>query len=444
MFQSWHIQLPGLLRYLIGRSIWMAVLRFVSVGLGFAVTTVLVRRLGAADFGVFALAISIATILALPLTGGLPVLLTREIAKALHRGEGGRVKGVVRWAVSVLGGVALVLGGIGTALWVGLQASEVWVPRAGLGRMAVLVAMLILAMGIMHVLRGIVLGHGRPVQAGLGEQFLRPALMLGLLLAVPQFLGGGADALAYQVAATALAALAVCFLAWATLQRPEAEPPVFDSRAWAWALAPLTAIATTTIVKNNTDIIMLGAMRPVEDVGVYRIAAQIAVVAAIPKEILRSVLMPRLAAFHGAGNRIGMGGALALSARLSFLVTLVIFVGFVLFGRSFLAWVFGPEHVASYLPCLILAGGLLVSSGTGLVVASLQMSDNAGYVARAAVMSALLNVVLNLALVPAYGTVGAAIGTSVALVVMQVQLWQHARSVLGLRTDAFQLRRGVA
>ena len=53
--------------------------------------------------------------------------------------------------------------------------------------------------------------------------------MLGLLLAVPQFLGGGADALAYRVAATALAALAVCFLAWATLQRPKAEPPIFNN-----------------------------------------------------------------------------------------------------------------------------------------------------------------------------------------------------------------------
>ena len=47
---------------------------------------------------------------------------------------------------------------------------------------------------------------------------------------------------------------------------------------------------------NNSDILMLGILQPPEEVGVYRIAAQVAMLAAILMQILRTLSAPRIAA----------------------------------------------------------------------------------------------------------------------------------------------------
>ncbi len=155
-------------------------------------------------------------------------------------------------------------------------------------------------------------------------------------------------------------------------------------------------------------------------------------------QILRSLAAPRIAAAHARADHDGLKAQFIYAGRAMFAAALVFVVLFAAFGKPALVLVFGPDYAASYWPCLTLALGALFSSGCGLVGVALQVTKHAHLAARSAVIAALVNVLLNLALIPLYGATGAAIATSIALVVMQVQQWLIARRVLGLRTDAFQ------
>lgn len=426
------------LSYFVGGTIGLTALRLVSVGLGVTISAILARMLGAAEFGIFAFAISIATLLALPLTGGLPTLLVREIAAARADARPERVVGVMHWGYMAL--FALIAGLVllfSLAYAMG-QTFKLWGWNNRQTEIALMVMALVPVMAFLHVQRGILSGHERPVLGGLGEQLFRPLAMLALLLATAPLLRlDSLGALGLQLVATVFAALVTMGLIGRVRMKCDRRPEI-QWREWAVALMPLTAISATTIVKNNTDILMLGVLQPPEEVGVYRIAAQMAVLASILMQILRSLAAPRIAADHARGDVEAMRLQFAYSGRIMSAAALAFVILFAVFGQSVLVLIFGPEYGSAFWPCFVLALGTLFSASCGLVGVALQVTRHAGLAARAAVMAAIVNVILNLVLIPPYGAVGAAIGTSIALVAMQAQLWWAARRALGLRTDIFQ------
>lgn len=427
------------MRQLLGGAFWLTLIRFASVGLGVVISALLARALGPAEFGYFAFAISVATLLALPMTGGLPMLVLREIAAARAEGIPGRARGLAIWSRRLLAGAALALWLVSGLVYGGLSSLGLWPWGAQATMLAGLVVLLVPAMGALQLQRGLLSGHDKVALGGLGEQLFRPALMVVLLLlASPVLAQGSVAALGLQLGATVGALVLMAGVgAWALPPRSTAAPEI-RHRDWLVALGPLTALTATTIVSNHTDILMLGVLRPAEEVGLYRIAAQVTAVGMIAMQILRALSAPRIAAAHARGDTAELRAQLVLSGRLMAGASLGFVIVLLAFGRPLLALIFGPDYDAAFGICVILSLGTLFSAACGLSGVALQATRHADLVARSAVIAALVNVVLNLALIPLMGAPGAALATSIALVTLQARHWLAARRVLGLRTDGFQ------
>jgi len=430
---------PGLDRgYFLKGSAAMLAMKVTGIALSFGITVLLARKLGTDQFGLYAFALSVATMLALPLIGGLPTLLVREIASARAAETPEIVRGVVRWGYLVVGAVTLALGAAVTAYVGGLSLS-LWSAREETVRLVLLVALIVPLIGLMHVQRSLLGGHQRVVLGTAGEQVLRPTLLLLFLLAALPFIEGNAgSALLLYAAATLAVVLAVMPTIRRTLQPANGSPALSRGREWMLALLPLTAISATAIIKNNTDMLMLGALQPMEEVAIYKIGAQVAALAAFMMQILRSLAAPTISAAHTLGDRESLRAQLVLVAQASFAGALLALILFSLFGQRLLNDVFGADYVGSYWPCLVLILGWTVSAACGLGNLLLQVTRHADLVARAAVISAVTNAVLNFLLVPLLGALGAAISTAFTIITMQFQLWVMARRVMGLRTDALQ------
>ncbi len=429
----------GVKPYLLG-GMGVIGLHFASVGLGFLITVLISRGLGPSSFGVFVFAITLSTTLALPLTGGLPTLLLREIAASRAREEAALRAGVIAWGIRFFAGVTAGLWALFALSWWLSHFFNMWPWKGDSGSIAVLVVLLVPAMGLLQIFRGILAGHDRVVLSNLGEQLFRPALMVLVLL----FFGGliwpldsqGVLGLQLIVIVTTIgfsgALVRYC------LPRHADISVEIKAREWLWALLPLTAITTTTIFKNHTDILMLGVMADPSEVGVYRIAAQVAILATVVMQILRALSAPRIAAAYAKNDRETMQRHFVRTGRAMLAASALFVLAFALAGESALTLIFGPDYVAAWAPCLALAIGGMFSSACGLVGMALQVTRHAGLAARSAVISAVINVMMNFALIPIWGALGAAIATSLALVSMQVQQWWIARRVLGMRTDALQ------
>jgi len=107
-----------------------------------------------------------------------------------------------------------------------------------------------------------------------------------------------------------------------------------------------------------------------------------------------------------------------------------------------LLWLFNPEFTAAYPVMFVLAIGLLVRASMGPAEFVLNMLGEQGLCAVVLVVSAVLDVALSFALVPAFGMLGAAAATSAALVTAALMNTIVARRRLELEISIWTSLRG--
>jgi len=100
-------------------------------------------------------------------------------------------------------------------------------------------------------------------------------------------------------------------------------------------------------------------------------------------------------------------------------VALVLILG----GKWILPFVFGQEYVPAYLPLVILCMGQLLNACMGSVGLILNMAGLERITAKGVAIAAIINIVLNAVLIPFLGTIGAAIATSITLMIWNFLLF---------------------
>jgi O-antigen/teichoic acid export membrane protein len=102
-----------------------------------------------------------------------------------------------------------------------------------------------------------------------------------------------------------------------------------------------------------------------------------------------------------------------------------------------LGLLFGQAFTAGYLPMVILIGGHVVAALLGAFNGLLNMTGNEAAGARAIAVGAFVNLVLNIALIPVYGMVGAATATLISALVWHGMLSWGIRKHVGIRPTVF-------
>ena len=105
---------------------------------------------------------------------------------------------------------------------------------------------------------------------------------------------------------------------------------------------------------------------------------------------------------------------------------------------------FGPGFVAGRWALLILAGGQLVFAGMGLAISLLSMTGRHGWVASVLGCCVLLNLMLNAACILWLGLVGAALATTIAVIITAIAFWLVARRELHVDPSIIFALRGKA
>jgi O-antigen/teichoic acid export membrane protein len=121
-------------------------------------------------------------------------------------------------------------------------------------------------------------------------------------------------------------------------------------------------------------------------------------------------------------------------------VTVPVSLGLVVLGTTVLGW-FGEEFTGGALALQVLLVGQVVNALCGSVGTVLLMIGRERELGIVSAASAVLNVVLNLVLIPRLGIVGAALASSASLVLFNVVLVVRVRFSLGLDTTVFGLWR---
>ena len=170
----------------------------------------------------------------------------------------------------------------------------------------------------------------------------------------------------------------------------------------------------SAVFMANIGVFILGWIKGVNDVGLYSVAIQVAMLTAFFLQVTNSSVSPKIAALY-ADNKIN-----ALENMLQKVTRGLLFLGifitliFVFFGKLILS-LWGLEFVNAYLLLVILGLGQLVNLSTGAVGFVLIMTGFERVLSKISTTFIIVSIVLSYILISLYGVVGAAIATAVSM-----------------------------
>lgn len=409
-------------------------LKISQAGFSFLATVLLARILGAEGYGIYSYAFALVTLFSMPAQAGLPQLVIRETAKGMAEGRPELVKGIWKWATKLVFFISLILALFMISILLILKGNKI-----GLKEQTFLWALLLIPFMCLGNLRGAALqGLYKVILGQLPEFFIRPFLFLTFICIAGLFMHqklSPSEVMAFHVFSAVIAFIIGAWLLYHNIPLNIRKAKVlYEKDKWLKSWLPLTFLAGMWVINSQVDIVMLGLLRPSDEVGVYRVAVQIAMLSSFGLYAVNSVVAPRFATFYAQKNMAELQKTATRSAQLATIFNFSIILFFAIFGKFFLRFIFGKEFVSGYTPLLILFLGQLVNCAVGSVGLLLNMTGHEKYNAGGIAFAAGINIILNLLLIPSLGANGAAIATSASMMIWNILLWWFVKIKIGINS----------
>ena len=431
---------PGLGPTLVMAVTGSAGLRIAGMGFGFLVGVQLARGLGAEGYGIYGVAMSIIALLTVPTEFGLPQLLTREVAVAKVKRDWGRMKGILRWSSRVSLLLSAVIGA-GVVAWLLLSGQSLGSPLG----MTLLAGVLMVPVVAQLSLRAAALrGLQLIVRGQLPDVLLRPMFYSALLFLASLWFVPMTPALAMSlgVLSAAIALVVTLYmLHWSMPDETAAAAGVVDARSWWSSALPMALTEGMQLLQAHLQILLLGSMVAMSEVGLYRVASSVVLLVAMPISLFNIVGMPVIARLHANADRRRLARMLGLVSVGMTAGVLVLSLPFLLAGEWLLSTVFGPDFGSANGVLVILCLGVVINAVFGASSALLTMTGHQTRVTRASLFALILLVACAPPLILAYGLMGAAVSNFASIVVWRTLMWRDCTARLNYDTSLFALLR---
>lgn len=378
-----------------------------SAAMTAVLTIYLARTLGPADFGVFSLALGLEGILLLPADFGISQSCARFLAE--RRGDPDAVAGILRTAVRVKVVVS-------AAICIALAAS------------AGLIANIYEEPDLVWAIRGIAVsmfGHsflqlfGSAFTAqGLSSKLVLPTMTestveLGASVALVALGGGAAGAafgrgIGYAVGAAVFAILAARHIGWAS--RRARKSAVGPRRIFAYGAA-LVVIDGAYSVFDQIDVILVGALLTTTAAGLFQGPLRLLRFLSYPGNAVGTAIAPRVARHQTLGPNLP---AFVAGLRYMLIFQMTVAVVVVVWADPIVGITLGPDFAESAEVMRALAPYVLLMGIGPLATLSINYLGGARRRMPIAVGALVINMIVDVVLIPKIGIVAGAIGTDIA------------------------------
>jgi O-antigen/teichoic acid export membrane protein len=171
-------------------------------------------------------------------------------------------------------------------------------------------------------------------------------------------------------------------------------------------------------------------------VAIYYAAAKTMVLLHFVYYAVKAGSAQRFSQYYANGDRTQLAAFLRDTIHWTFWPTLALAAFLLVCGKPLLLF-FGPGFGSGYPLLFILAAGILVRASIGPAEILLAMAGQQSIAAVVYIATFVVNVALNLVLIPRYGLSGAAFAVSISLVVETAALYTLIATRLGLHCSIF-------
>jgi len=386
----------------------------VSQGLGFLTRVTMAQYLPVDGYGNVVIGLSILNMFGLVGLVGMPAALSRYLPRQETTDERRRI---LASAFQIVGVLSLTVA-ISIFFSAGLLATVVFNNQS-------LVWIIRIFAGILpfYALFKFSLGGFRGYEATrpriITQNVLRPGLQLaGIVAFVSLGYGTTGIAFAYGMAFVAMAAVGVVLLyrggkfSASDLVRQSSTTRYRELLAFS---VPLAASGAINVIAKHSDLIILGIFKPSSQVGVYEVAFRMGVfVILLFTPAVGFLFQPIMSRFDAEDEQQQMDDLYTVATRWMVVASFPVFALFFLFSEQTLVFMFGESYRTGETALRVLLVGFLISLLPGLTGNFLTAVGETKLLMYISAGTMLLNVAVNLVLIPMYGIVGAAIATATA------------------------------
>lgn len=273
-------------------------------------------------------------------------------------------------------------------------------------------------------------GHENTTYKILVENITYPGVRL-VLLGIFLSLGMGVHAAGYSYLVAALVSIAVTIV---LLRRVISltGPTRLHVREMTAFSAPLVVSTVAATLLTKTDTLMLGYFRASSEVGIYNAAYPLANSLVLVLGTFGYMYLPVASRLDGDGDRDAMNRVYQMTTKWVFVLTFPLFVTFVLYSSAVVEFAFGEQYASGGIALAILSIGFFTNAAVGRNRETLSALGRTKFILLSNVAGLGMNVVANVALIPIYGFVGAAIASASSFVVMNAMVFAFLARKFGI------------
>ena len=193
-------------------------------------------------------------------------------------------------------------------------------------------------------------------------------------------------------------------------QKKESVEKELVSLSW-----PLFLAGFTFLFMGYTDRILLGIYMTPVDIGIYAAAFAIASLMLFVFSSFSFNFRPLMAEYFAVNDISGMKKVYSSVTKWVFLLTFPAIIYLIFYSRDVIWLIYGEPFTKGSLALIVLSMGIAMNGLTGLTGEILIAIKKTKLNLLSEIIGAVSNVGLNILLIPKFGIIGAAIGTSVSI-----------------------------
>lgn len=390
--------------------------RVLALGINFVVQIVIIRYLSKADYGAFAYALSIVALVQAAIQLGLDRGLTRYVPIYDERNDEGRLFGVITFVVGVVTALGILVV-VGVIVFRSLIEGSLVQDEGAIAMLVILIALAPID-ALDNLLIGLLAAFDQTSAIFLRRYVAAPLFRLGvvLLLVVNE---GSVEFLAIGYVAAGAIGLGVFGTHLVNLLRRRRVASDQRGSSFRYPIAELLTFSlpllTTDLVfmaLSASDVIMLDFFGSAEDVASLRAVVPMAKMSQIVLASFGILYVPFAARLFARGDTAGIERRYWQTATWVVVLTFPILVTTVLFANELTGTLLGEAYAESATILVILALGYSINAFFGYNGMTLNVFRAITFIVVANIFAVVANIGLNLALIPTWGPIGAAVGTT--------------------------------
>ena len=423
-------ELPG---NLFKETLMVFIIRVSAMFLSYIMSFILTHAIGASGFGSYSYAFAWVSVLNCFTVLGFDNVLVREISIYNGQEKWKYMKGLFLWSSIFSTGISILI-----SMLVLIISFSFGFPENSEMRLPMMIAMVSLPFfSFIAILQSTLQGLNKIALGQFFGNILRILLFIALTIIyffALKYQLSSQKAVWLHVFATIFSCIIfiIIFLKNAPLKIIKTSAS-FEKKKWTIMAFGFLVLSSVNAINSQTDTILLGAMKSAEEVGIYNIANKLSALIIFSLAIVNLILSPKISNLYSKGEHEKLQELITKGSRISFLLALPVCFLLIFFGKWLLI-LFGKEFIAGYAALFILCIGQLINLLSGSVGNILIMTHNEKYVIICLAVGALINILLNLALIPEYGIQGAAIASSSGMITWNILMSIFVYKKTGIQT----------